>query len=34
VGLDTIMNDAVAFKYVSAPLGKDQLSQLLQPPAK
>jgi NitT/TauT family transport system substrate-binding protein len=34
VGLDTIMNDAVAFKYVSAPLSKDQLSQLLQPPAK
>jgi NitT/TauT family transport system substrate-binding protein len=34
VGLDTIMNDAVAFKYVSAPLSKDQLSQLLRPPAK
>jgi NitT/TauT family transport system substrate-binding protein len=34
VGLDTIMNDAVAFKYVSAPLSEDQLSQLLQLPAK
>jgi NitT/TauT family transport system substrate-binding protein len=34
VGLDAIMNDAVAFKYISAPLREDQLSQLLRLQAK
>jgi NitT/TauT family transport system substrate-binding protein len=34
VGLDAVMNDAVAFKYMSAPLREDQLSQLLRLPPK
>src|SRR5436309_10479303 len=34
VGLDTIVNDAVAFKYTAAPLTKDQLSELIQIPPR
>jgi NitT/TauT family transport system substrate-binding protein len=30
VGLDAVMSDAVAFKYISAPLSKEQLSELLR----
>ncbi len=35
-GLDAVMADAVAFKYLPAPLSKEQLGQLvqIQPPAK
>jgi NitT/TauT family transport system substrate-binding protein len=35
VGLDTIVQDAVALKYTSAPLNKTQLAELIQiPPRK
>ena len=34
VGLDTIVNDAVTFKYTAAPLSKDQLSELIQIPPR
>ena len=34
VGLDTIINDAVTFKYTTAPLTKDQLSELIQIPPR
>jgi NitT/TauT family transport system substrate-binding protein len=34
VGLDTIVNDAVALKYTAAPLTKDQLSELIQIPPR
>src|SRR5947207_7592273 len=34
VGLDTIVNDAVTFKYTTAPLTKDQLSELIQIPPR
>src|SRR5256714_515124 len=34
VGLDTIVNDAVSFKYTTAPLTKDQLSELIQIPPR
>src|SRR5437773_4731332 len=34
VGLDTIVNDAVTFKYTAAPLTKDQLSELIQIPPR
>jgi len=34
VGLDTIVNDAVALKYTTAPLTKDQLSELIQIPPR
>jgi NitT/TauT family transport system substrate-binding protein len=36
VGLDQIMRDAVAFKYISDPLTQQQLSELIQipPPSK
>jgi len=34
VGLDTIINDAVTFKYTAAPLTKDQLSELIQIPPR
>ncbi len=34
VGLDKIVQDAVAFKYASAPLTKEQLSELIQIPAR
>jgi NitT/TauT family transport system substrate-binding protein len=30
VGLEAVMNDAIAFKYISAPLSKDQLRDLLR----
>jgi len=30
VGLDTIVNDAVALKYTASPLTKEQLSELIQ----
>ncbi len=33
VGLDSMMRDAVAFKYVSAPLTREQLAELFQIPA-
>jgi NitT/TauT family transport system substrate-binding protein len=33
-GLDQIMADAVAFKYLPAPLSKEQLGQLIQIPPK
>ncbi len=33
-GLDTIVNDAVALKYTTAPLTKDQLSELIQIPPR
>jgi NitT/TauT family transport system substrate-binding protein len=32
VGLEDMMADAVTFKYIGAPLNKDQLSQLVQVP--
>ncbi len=34
VGLDTIINDAVTFKYTTTPLTKDQLSELIQIPPR
>ena len=34
VGLDTIVNDAVALKYTEAPLTKDQLANLIQIPPR
>ena len=34
VGLDTIVNDAVALKYTAAPLTKEQLSELIQIPPR
>ena len=34
VGLDTIVNDAVAFKYTAAPLTKEQLAELIQIPPR
>ena len=34
VGLDTIINDAVTFKYTTAPLSKEQLSELIQIPPR
>src|SRR5438067_10244441 len=34
VGLDTIVNDAVAFKYTAAPLNKAQLDELIQIPPR
>jgi NitT/TauT family transport system substrate-binding protein len=34
VGLDTIVNDAVALKYTAAPLTKDQLNELIQIPPR
>jgi NitT/TauT family transport system substrate-binding protein len=34
VGLDTIVNDAVTFKYTTAPLTKEQLSELIQIPPR
>jgi NitT/TauT family transport system substrate-binding protein len=34
VGLDTIVNDAVTFKYTTTPLTKDQLSELIQIPPR
>jgi NitT/TauT family transport system substrate-binding protein len=30
VGLDAVMTDAIAFKYLAAPLSKDQLRELIQ----
>ena len=30
VGLEAVMTDAIAFKYISAPLSKDQLRDLLR----
>jgi NitT/TauT family transport system substrate-binding protein len=33
-GLDGLMSDAVTFKYMAAPLSKDQLSELFQMPFK
>lgn len=33
IGLDKIVQDAVAFKYASAPLSKEQLAELIQIPA-
>ena len=34
VGLDTLMADAVALKFLSAPLGQEQLARLVEVPAK
>ena len=34
VGLDTIVNDAVALKYTAAPLSKEQLNELIQIPPR
>ncbi len=34
VGLDTIVQDAVALKYTSAPLTKEQLAELIQIPPR
>jgi NitT/TauT family transport system substrate-binding protein len=34
VGLDAVMPDAVALKYISAPLTKDQLAELIQIPPR
>jgi len=34
VGLDTIVNDAVALKYTAKPLSKEQLAELIQIPAR
>ena len=34
VGLDTIVNDAVALKYTAAPLTKEQLTELIQIPPR
>jgi NitT/TauT family transport system substrate-binding protein len=34
VGLDTIVDDAVALKYTQAPLTKDQLGELIQIPPR
>jgi NitT/TauT family transport system substrate-binding protein len=34
VGLDTIVQDAVALKYTAAPLTKEQLSELIQIPPR
>jgi len=34
VGLDTIVNDAVALKYTASPLTKEQLSELIQIPPR
>jgi NitT/TauT family transport system substrate-binding protein len=34
VGLDTIVQDAVALKYTSAPLNKEQLGELIQIPPR
>jgi len=34
VGLDTIVNDAVALKYTTAPLTKEQLTELIQIPPR
>ncbi|HEY3180427.1 MAG TPA: ABC transporter substrate-binding protein [Casimicrobiaceae bacterium] len=34
VGLDTIVNDAVALKYTAAPLTKEQLNELIQIPPR
>jgi NitT/TauT family transport system substrate-binding protein len=34
VGLDTILPDAVALKYISQPLTREQLSELIQIPRK
>jgi hypothetical protein len=31
-GLDTVMADGVAFKYLAAPLSQEQLRQLFQIP--
>ena len=33
VGLDSIMNDALKFKLIAAPLTKDQLADLIRIPA-
>jgi NitT/TauT family transport system substrate-binding protein len=33
LGLDALMTDAVAFKYISAPLTKDQVADLIRIPA-
>jgi NitT/TauT family transport system substrate-binding protein len=32
-GIDALMEDAVTFKNISAPLTKEQLSELIQIPA-
>ena len=34
VGLDAVMPDAVALKYIPAPLTKDQLAELIQIPPR
>jgi NitT/TauT family transport system substrate-binding protein len=34
VGLDTIVQDAVALKYTSAPLTKEQIAELIQIPPR
>ncbi len=34
VGLDTIVNDAVALKYTATPLTKEQLTELIQVPPR
>jgi len=33
-GLDDIMADAVTFKYISAPLSKEQIAELIQIPER
>ena len=33
MGLDALMADAVTFKYIAAPLTKDQLAALIRIPA-
>ena len=34
VGLDSIVQDAVTFKFTAAPLTKDQLAELMQIPPR
>jgi NitT/TauT family transport system substrate-binding protein len=34
VGLDQILPDAVALKYIAAPLTREQLTELIQIPRK
>jgi len=33
-GVDALMADAVSFKYIAAPLSKDQLARLILVPLK
>jgi hypothetical protein len=32
MGLDALMADAVTFKYIAAPLSKDQIADLIRIP--